>query len=234
MLRTLAVVGAMSIFALGACAPVAPLQPVMPTFVSAVEAPAEGATPAPNEAYPTSQASESDASRSVSGFSLSLRRAWRDGKQVNAEVCFTLPDSSNWTIWEAHYEYGGTSVSEYSSAYLSRVDGQEGQPSQRCDQLSFYVPPDADLSASSLTVESVGAYPSADEYCSMYLPKIQQTLSERGIGITLDCPTVDGEASPQIVAKPENMSQEEAEQLVFSDEFYTVRGPWSFPVTFAQ
>jgi hypothetical protein len=30
------------------------------------------------------------------------------------------------------------------------------------------------------------------------------------------------------------MSQEEAEQLVFSDEFYTVRGPWIFPVTFSQ
>ena len=80
----------------------------------------------------------------------------------------------------------------------------------------------------------MGAYPDADEYCSLYMPKIQQTLSERGIGITLDCPVVDGVASLQIVSKPPEMSQEEAEQLVFSDEFYTVRGPWSFPITFSQ
>ena len=165
---------------------------------------------------------------------MSLRKAWRDGKQVNAEVCFSLPDSSDWTIWAAHYEYGGTVISEFSSAFLSKSESQAGQPAERCDQISFYVPPDADLSSSSLTVESVGAYPDADEYCSLYMPKIQQTLSDRGIAITLDCPEVDGVASLQIAGKPAEMSQEEAEQLVFSDEFYTVRGPWSFPVTFSQ
>jgi chemotaxis protein histidine kinase CheA len=66
------------------------------------------------------------------------------------------------------------------------------------------------------------------------MPKIQQTLNDRGAGITLDCPIVDGAMSMQIVAKPDGMSQEEAEQLVFSDEFYTVRGAWTFPVTFSQ
>ena len=189
------------------------------------------AAPEPNEAYPTAEASESNASQSVGGFSLNLRRAWRDGKQVNAELCFTLPDSSGWTIWEAHYEYGGTTVSEFSAAFLSQ---EPGPPAQRCDQISFYVPPDADLSASSLTVESVGAYPSADEFCSVYMPKIQQALSERATGITIDCPNIDGAMSLQIVGKPEGMSQEQAEQLVFSDEFYTVRGPWSFPITFDE
>ena len=105
--------------------------------------------PEPNEAYPTAQASESSASQSVSGFSLSLRKAWRDGKQVNADVCFSLPNSSDWTIWAAHYEYGGTVISEFSSSLLSKEEAQPDKPAQRCDQISFYVPPDADLSASS-------------------------------------------------------------------------------------
>jgi len=30
------------------------------------------------------------------------------------------------------------------------------------------------------------------------------------------------------------MSQEEAEQLVFSEEFYTVKGPWSFTFNLGQ
>jgi hypothetical protein len=66
------------------------------------------------------------------------------------------------------------------------------------------------------------------------MPKIQQSLQERGIAITLDCPVVDGSATMQITSKPDSMSQDEAEQLVFSDEFYTVKGPWTFPVTFEQ
>jgi hypothetical protein len=38
----------------------------------------------------------------------------------------------------------------------------------------------------------------------------------------------------QITSKPNNMSQDEAEQMVYSDEFYTVSGPWTFPVTLGQ
>lgn len=216
---------------LSSCAPLAQEQSVnqvLPTFIL----PATEASIEPNEAYPTAQAMESGASQSVSGFELTLRRAWRDGKQVHAEVCFTLPDSSDWTIWEAHFEHGGTSVSEFSTAFLSSEQGQDGGISRRCDELTFYVAPDADLAAAGLTVESVGAYPSAEDYCTVFMPKIQQTLAERGTNITLDCPTVDGVMSLRITGLPEGMTQEQAEQLVYSDEFYTVRGPWSFPITF--
>ena len=233
MVRALTIGSLVLLLGVAGCAPLPVPQPVLPTFVLPDGAEL-GEVPESNEAYPTAQASEAGASQSVSGFSLSLLKAWRDGKQVNAVLCFGLPDSSDWTIWAAHYEYGGTVISEFSSALISKNDAQAGQPAERCDQVSFYVPPDADLSSSSLTVESVGAYPHADEYCALYMPKIQRTLDDRGIGISLDCPEVDGVASMQIASKPAEMSREEAEQLVFSDEFYTVRGPWSFPVTFKQ
>jgi hypothetical protein len=194
----------------------------------------EQAEPTLSESYPTAQAAESSASQSVSGLALRLDRAWRDGKQVNADVCFSTPDASDWTIWAAHFDYAGESVSDFSSSLTSQQEASDAQPAERCDELGFYVPPDADLSAASLTVESVGAYPTAEEYCSLYMPKIQQSLEERGIAITLDCPVIDGTASMQITGIPDDMSQEEAEQLVYSDEFYTVKGPWTFPVTFEQ
>lgn len=184
--------------------------------------------------YPTVQAPEVNASQSVSGFSVSLQRAWRAGKQVYADVCYTLPDASDWTIWAAQFGYNGQAVSEFSSVLLSKQDAAGGQPGQRCDELSFYVPPDADLSSATLTIESLGAYPGSDEYCSLYLPKIQQKLNERGLGITLNCADVNGALTMQIVGKPDSMSQEEAEQIVFNDEFYTVAGPWSFPLNLGQ
>jgi len=184
--------------------------------------------------YPTVQAPQVDTNQSASGFSVSLQRAWRDGKQVYADVCFNLPDTSDWTIWAAHLEYGGQAISEFSSSMLSKQDAANGQPGQRCDVLDFYVPPDADLSSASLTIESLGAYPSSDEYCSLYMPKIQQKLDERGLGITLGCADVNGTMTMQIMTKPDSMSQEEAEQVVFSDEFYTVPGPWSFQVSLGQ
>jgi hypothetical protein len=66
------------------------------------------------------------------------------------------------------------------------------------------------------------------------MPKIQQALNERGIAITLACNDVNGAMTMQIVSKPDTMSQEEAEQLVYSDEFFTITGPWEFTFNLAQ
>ena len=66
------------------------------------------------------------------------------------------------------------------------------------------------------------------------MPKIQQTFAERGIAIKLDCIEINGVMTMQIVSKPETMSQEEAEQLVYSDEFFTITGPWEFTFNLTQ
>ena len=189
------------------------------------------ATPFIADSYPTSQAVSVSGSQVVSGIDVRVERAWQEGKGVYAEVCFTLPDASDWTIWEASLKYGQTVVSEYG-ATLSRIE--EGQPGTRCDVLEFYVPPDADLSVATVSVEKIAAFPRQEDYCTIYMPKIQQVMNERGTGITLACNDVNGVLTMQIVSKPESMSQEEAEQLVFSDEFFTIQGPWEFIFNLSQ
>ncbi len=230
MSRLFHIVGLIALITLAACSPAAATPVVLPTFLS----PQGLATPEINQAYPTVQAPQSNMSVTVSGFTVNLQRAWRDGKQVYADVCYALPDKSDWTIWDAHFDYTGQAVSDFSSDMLSKQDATQNQPGMRCDELGFYVPPDADLSAASLTIQSLGAYPSQDEYCTLYLPKIQQTLNGRGIAIKLNCTNVNGAMTMQITSKPNSMSQDEAEQMVYSDEFYTVNGPWTFPVTLGQ
>ncbi len=226
MSRTLAVLGLATMLVLAGCAPAGTAGP--PTFV------APGATAEINSAYPTQQAMQQNASQTVGGFAINLERAWRDGKQVKADVCFALPDGSDWTIWNAHFDYAGQSIAEFSSSMISRKDPSGSEPGQRCDELGFYVPPDADLSAASLTIDSIGAYPTQDEYCSVYLPKIQQAMADRGTGVSVACIEQNGSMVMQITNKPASMSQEDAEKIVYSDEFYTVKGPWTFPVTFSQ
>jgi hypothetical protein len=98
----------------------------------------------------------------------------------------------------------------------------------RCDTLTFVVPPDADLSNATIVIDSIAATPREGEYCSVYMPKIQEALLARGIGITLDCVDVNGVLTMQIVSMPPEMTQEQAEQIVYSDEFFAVKGPWTF------
>ncbi|HET9913213.1 MAG TPA: hypothetical protein VFQ13_15060 [Anaerolineales bacterium] len=185
--------------------------------------------------YPTMESAPVTLMQTSSGIEVRADRAWRDGKQVNAEVCFTLLDASDWSIWSASLQYPGGSIIDFGSTMLSLQEPVEGKSGLRCDTLSFLnVPPDADLSNMVITIDAIAAQPRAEDYCMIYMPKIQQTLGERGIAITLDCADVNGVQTMQIASKPDTMSQEEAEQIVYSEEFYTVKGPWSFTFNLGQ
>jgi hypothetical protein len=185
--------------------------------------------------YPTVESAPVTSLQTSSGIEVRADRAWRDGKQVNVDVCFTLLDNSDWSIWGASLQYPGGSLLDFGTTLLSVQEPTQGQSGQRCDTLSFLnVPPDADLSNMTVTVDAIAAQPRAEDYCTIYMPKIQQTLTERGIAITLNCADVNGVQTLQIASKPDTMSQEEAEQIVFSDEFYSVKGPWSFTFNLGQ
>jgi hypothetical protein len=207
--------------------------PAPPTPLPALVLPS--ATPLISESYPTVEAASISPQQVVGGIDVDVTRAWQEGKQVYAEVCFTLPDASDWTIWKASLKYADQVIQEYGTTLASLQEpGADGQPGLRCDILEFYVPPDADLATVTVSVEAIAAYPREGEYCAIYMPKIQQALDERGIAIVLDCPIVNGMETMQIVSKPETMSQEEAEQIVYSDEFFTVTGPWEFTFTLGE
>lgn len=196
---------------------------------------AAGPTAYIDPSYPTMESAPVTLMQTSSGIEVRADRAWRDGKQVNVDVCFTLLDASDWTVSSASLQYPGGSLIDFGSTMLSLQEPIEGQSGLRCDTLFFLnVPPDADLSNVSVTIDAIAAQPRAEDYCTIYMPKIQQAMTERGLAITLDCPDINGQRTMQIASKPENMTQEEAEQNVYSDEFFTVKGPWSFTFNLGQ
>lgn len=198
-------------------------------------APDTGPTAYIDPSYPTVASAPITNIQQTSGIEVRVDRAWRDGKQVNADVCFTLLDTSDWSVWGATLQYTGAAVTDFSSTLVRLQEPAEGQAGLRCDTLSFLnIPPDADLSTVTITVDAIAAPPRAEDYCSIFMPKIQQALDERGIAIVLGCADAGGVQVMQILSRPDNMSQEEAEQIVYSDEFYTVRGPWSFTFNLGQ
>ena len=186
------------------------------------------------ESYPTAEAQGVSPNQVSNGVNVSVTRAWQDGKQVNADVCFSVPDDSDWGIWSASMQYGETITSDFGTTLVSLQPSANGQPGQRCDTVNFYVPPDAELSNVTISIDSLAAVPREGEYCDVYMPKIQQALSERGIGIALDCADVNGVMTMQITNRPPEMTQEQAEQIVYSDEFYTDKGPWIFTFNLGQ
>ena len=188
-----------------------------------------------DSSYPTVESAPAIISQLNSGIEVRADKAWRDGKQVNANVCYTLLDGSDWSVWGATLQYAGAATTDFSSTLLSLQEPVEGQSGLRCDTLSFLnIPPDADLTTVTVTVDAIAAPPRAEDYCSIYMPKIQQALNDRAIAITLGCVDSGGVQVMQILSRPDNMLQQEAEQIVYSDEFYTVKGPWSFSFNLGQ
>jgi len=207
-----------------ACAPLAAPQTLPPAPTAYID-----------PSYPTIESAPQSSSQLMSGIEVRAERAWRDGKQVNADVCFTLIDASDWSISGASMQYADVTIFDFGSTLLRLQEPAAGQSGLRCDTLSFLnVPPDVDLSNVTITVDAIAAQPRPEDYCTIYMPKIQQTLDERGIAIVLGCVDSNGVQVMQIMAKPDTMSQEEAEQIVYSDEFYTIRGPWSFAFNLGQ
>jgi len=212
---------------LAACVPAATQSAVLPEFLAQ-------STAYIDPSYPTAQVAIQSPNQSANGIDVRVERVWMDGKNVSANVCFALPDRSDWSIWAASLHYAGNVLQEYGTTLVSIQEPADGKTGLRCDMITFVVAPDADLTDASIVIDSIGATPREGEYCSAYMPKIQQSMLERGIGIVLDCVEVNGALTMQIVSIPPEMSQEQAEQIVFSDEFYTVKGPWSFEFNLAQ
>ncbi len=184
--------------------------------------------------YPTAQVELAVPNQTASGIEVRMERASVEGKNVNADVCFTLPDTSDWGVSSASLTYGGVLVQEYGTTLVSLQEPANGVPGLRCDTLTFLVPPDADLSNTTIVIDAIAATPREGEYCSVYMPKIQQAMLERSIGITLDCVDVNGALTMQIMSIPSDMTQTQAEEIVYSPEFYSVQGPWIFSFNLAQ
>lgn len=214
---------------LAGCASRAPQIPALPPEYQNVP------TPYIAPSYPTAEAKVMSANElTTSGVDVRIDRAWQDGKQLNADVCFSLPSDSDWSVWKASLQFAGNVVTDFGTTLLSLKAPENGQPGERCDTLNFYVPPDADLTNTTITVDAIAAPPREGEYCDLYLPKIQAAFQARGVGITVECAEENGVQNMKITSIPPDMSQEQAEALVYSDEFYSIPGPWVFTFNLAQ
>jgi hypothetical protein len=194
--------------------------------------------------------------QTVNGIEVTATNFRREGSQVKADVCFVTLDNSDWIIWSVSLKYAKngkpTEVSDFGTTPIELrefpVNGQQrvitfgaggeknvhsepaatGQMGRRCDTLYFEVPVEADLSNLNLTIHSIGASPDEGEACTFYLDKVQKALDVRKTGIKLQCTEESWGSSVTVVSKPASMSQEEADRIVFSDEFFTIKGPWTF------
>ena len=203
--------------------------------------------------YPTAQ--------TVNGIQIRWMGVQQEEKTLAVNVCFDLPDDSDWTIWDSILTVGEKTYhwTEMAPTKIRKppVDGMQevwtflpeggvqiesvvSEPnptSYRCETVYFRgatnLPPDVPL---MLTIEALVAVPREGESCSSaYLRKVQDALDARQTGITVKCNEEEYIDGLEVVTKPEAMSQEAAQAYLSNPDFYLDlngrRGPWVFTLT---
>lgn len=176
-----------------------------------------------------------------------------EGDRFLADVCFEMPDGSDWTIWEASLMYPGGVIDAFGLTLIElwepAIDGRQqvvsgtkevtvievsGEvPGRRCDTLYFYLPADIPQDAFTIRIEAVAAPPREGETClAENLQRVRAAMAVRGPGIVIGCEQGSGYEGLVLVSWPEGMSRSAAEAIAFGGEVFLDahgrRGPWVF------
>lgn len=180
--------------------------------VDAHSAPGSYGTPQPEDVSSGELLTMSDAFVQTSGgIQVSAANFREQNGRFMADICFDLPDSSDWSIWLASLEYPGARLSDFGSIPIEVREPENGgeqrviyfdewrhtitwEPAQpgargrRGDTLYFELPWTANLSRFTLTIEWMAAYPREGEvYTPAYLERVRQSLERRIPGARIAC-----------------------------------------------
>jgi hypothetical protein len=167
-------------------------------------------------------------SQSSKGIKITASNFYVENNQVFVDVCYDLPGKDIWDINMAMLEYNGGSTGNFAVNETS-IDVAQGF---RCLRLNFYdIATNADLSKLTLTIGNLGQIPPAEGHeCEGYLARINSNEKVKNSGITVVCEQSPSGAQVKLEHKPDNINEEDANQLISEAMFNQVLGNWVFTV----
>lgn len=150
---------------------------------------------------------------------------------IFVSVCFVTRGVEAWQMGPTTLSFANGQVSSYSARpTLDQMGASETQPGQHCETLEFHVlPAGANLSGLSLRVESVLLAP-AEEFheCETYAARWARSERMKQLAIVADCKSVPGSTQVTIEAKPQGMTEQEAQTIAGQEAVGMTLGPWFF------
>ncbi|NUM47052.1 MAG: hypothetical protein HUU38_20320 [Anaerolineales bacterium] len=188
---------------------------------------------------PSSPSSTSDENQPVpqvksqvaNGIEFTISNYSRVAYHFYVDVCYDLPGSGILDINEATLLYGPLRTSSFEFREISlQVATEVGQTGRRCANLDFNQITTSETSKTfTLIIGSLSlVLPAEGEECKEYLARGEAALAKQGITIQCDQGTEFGLFNYGIVSKPDAMSQEQADELLYKTIFGIIEGPWTF------
>ena len=150
------------------------------------------------------------------------------GHQIHVDVCLKNPLQSDWLVWDALLAY------DNNTKPIKSFQAEASTPAN-CAGLTFKIPEGAVITQATLDVLGISFPPDIgdEKGCKKYLPALQAAIARKYIGMWIKCSAYDdGGWYIDDLTKPYWMNDFDATWLILDDELFTVKGNWSFDLTF--
>ncbi|MCC6259941.1 MAG: hypothetical protein IT311_03670 [Anaerolineales bacterium] len=175
-----------------------------------------------------SDPTKQDAVQSVSANNItaSLISVEASATQVKSEICIDLPNNGDWLPY-ASIEIKGESFPADGVTLQNAKDPNTYKNSYRCYEFSFSVSVPSDTTELKINIEKLQINLSESlttEMCAEAERKIQATYSD----FSFSCEFGNHGIGFNILEKPQEMTEDQANQLIFEALTERIEGPWEF------
>ena len=167
----------------------------------------------------------------VSGVEMSISDFYLYQGHLFVSVCFATRGVEGWQMGPATLRFANGESSRFSgSTVLDQRGTNDGELGRHCETLEFdMLPAGADLSNLSLEVQSVLLAPPEDFHeCETFKARWGRSARMKQLGIVADCKALPGSTQVTIAAKPQGMTEEEAQTIAGQEAAGMILGPWTF------
>lgn len=142
-----------------------------------------------------------------------------------ADICFNRPSRADWLLsGKTSLEIGEETIQVFEVGLLDPSTDIDSQ--QRCDYMRFPVG-ETDITDFRIMVPRLEtSFPD-----SLDCPSAQQKLDAAGTGIVIRCVEGAGFYGPELVSKPDTISEEDAHRMIYEAFIEILTGPWIFEGT---
>lgn len=142
-----------------------------------------------------------------------------------ADVCFERPSRADWLLsGKTSLEIGEETIQVFEIGLLD--PSTDIDSAQRCDYMRFPVG-ETEITDFRIVVPRLEtSFPD-----SLDCPSAQQKLDAAGTGIVIRCVEGAGFYGPELVSKPDTLSEEDAHRMIYEAFIETLTGPWIFEGT---
>ncbi len=151
--------------------------------------------------------------------------------EVDAQTCFDLPSLDEWMPYDATINIKGQATEVTSVSYYPPVNKQDTsryQTTHRCFIIGF---PASSNSSDEMTISIGDIHVDAVQFLEQNCARAQQELAPKYPDLKFDCVPESSGDSYKLVQLPQDMSSQQARQIIIDVMNQTIYGPWIFNVT---